>query len=130
MNNLERKVNKIKKNRDIYEEQSEDEQYIPPKKVTRFQTNDISSMSVDEIMQSALARRDHKKSAQKQYLRNASPPTHENVPHDYDYTPQKYFEEESPEREYEPEPIPQRAPVPQSQNSNAIIEKKVEEVLK
>lgn len=105
---MEQKVSRIRKNRDIYEEQSV-EQMTPPQKLSRFDQGDIAGLSVDDIIQSALMRREM----------------------------QRKSREDSNEREYEPmpEPVPEPTPAPQrvyhqQANSNELIERKVEEVLK
>jgi hypothetical protein len=103
---LEQKVSRIKKNRDIYEEESV-EQMTPPHKVSRFDQGDIAGLSVDDIIQSALMRREM----------------------------QLHTRDDINEREYEPEPEPVPEPTPQrvhhqQANNNDMIERKVEEVLK
>lgn len=87
-------------------------------------------MSVEDIIQTARMRRgNQERSEKKQQLRVATPPTHEYIQQEQSYSPQIHFQENSTDQEYEQEPVPQTAPIPQ-QNSNDIIEKKVEEILK
>lgn len=88
-------------------------------------------MSVDEIINSAISRKDQRRNTPHQNYQNYqsdSPPTKE-FSQPQSYSPNIYYRDDSGSRDYEAEPEPQVAPTPQP-STNDIIERKIEEVFK
>jgi len=137
---IEAKAKRYRQNQDIYDQEEQQETTFGHQGYANVQDNDIASMSVDDIIQTALLRRDQQRQSAKKQVLQTTPPTHDRYrtvenenfghsPEQFHRTPQPVFtsrqdliQDQNHSKSYDEEI--------EDSNKNNIIERKVEEVLR